>query len=1219
MIRSPAGEFVLAGELDFTGTARFEIRRRLGAGGMGVVYEAFDRERKTAVALKTLRALDEHSLYRFKNEFRALADLRHPNLVRLGELYCEADQWFFTMELIPGVPFLNYVWTRPPPGMASPEADTLRSKDFGRERRGGRRFDESKLRAALGQLAAGVAAIHATGKIHRDIKPSNVMVTAEGRTVLLDFGLITDMRGGRQNTDVSVVGTAAYMAPEQGAAQAVGPAADWYGVGAMLYEALTGRPPFDGAAIDVLVAKQQTEPPPSRSFDPSVPADLDALCSELLRRDPRGRPSGVEVLSRLRSQPAPTATPRGPAAPFVGREAEKTELRRAFDDSRAGHGVLTFVHGESGVGKSALVRRFLDGIEHDGVVLAGRCYEREEVPFKAFDGIVDALSRYLAHLDPVVAALLLPRDAALLARVFPVLRRVPAMGEVIESKIKVPNPQEVRTRAFAALRELLSRLSERSPLVLFVDDFQWADADSLALLRDLMHPPDPPTLFMVATVRTTPAAQATTQALSTELAEVRHVRLSPLPPDESRQLVELLLPGSTGAAAIAAEAAGHPLFIQELVHAASEGAHAPGSLRLEEALWARIARLEAQPRALLETIAVAGAPLPQRLIAQAAGMGEGDYTEFLAQLRSAHLVRTDGARGTDAVEPYHDRIREAVLAHLDAGSRKNLHAGLAHALEAAGVGEHDPRALVRHFEGAGQPLRAAQLAERAARLAAEALAFERAAELLGSALRLGEHDEAEKRALFMQMGIALANAGRGAEAAEVYLAAANGADAAARLECRRLAAEQLLLSGHLERGMQTLADVLSEIGEVLPPTPARALMSLVWRRIKLRLRGLRFTPHDESEIPARELMRLEVYKAVGFGLAFVDYVRGADYQIRALMLALQTGERRRLARAIHAEAVYYGSQGGRKLVRSKQLMDEAVKIGETVGGPYLKAWARTSSGIRLYFAGEYRKAVEELRIGERVMRDETTGTAWELTSVRIFLMFAFRHLGTFGELRRSYQEYVRDAARRSDRYAETTLIRVCNLVWLAQGDVDGARRDLERSTWEAPGGGFLHLQHWFELRALCEIDLYTGANGLRPGFNELFHSLLMQIQTIRTESRWLLARLHLVRREVAAASRLARKLDRDKMGFTEVWALLLRAGIDATSGHREKAIERLRAAVVAADKMDMGLCAAAARRRLAALTGDAQLMAESDAWMSKENIADPARMTQIVAPGFDPS
>ncbi len=131
---------------EFAGTARFQVLARLGAGGMGVVYDVFDRERKTRVALKTLRTLGGVELMRFKNEFRALSDLHHTNLVSLGELIHHEGLWFFTMELIDGDDFLSHV------------------------RPHGRR-DDARLRATLGQLAEGLGALHVAGKVHRDIKP----------------------------------------------------------------------------------------------------------------------------------------------------------------------------------------------------------------------------------------------------------------------------------------------------------------------------------------------------------------------------------------------------------------------------------------------------------------------------------------------------------------------------------------------------------------------------------------------------------------------------------------------------------------------------------------------------------------------------------------------------------------------------------------------------------------------------------------------------------------------------------------------------------------------------------------------------------------------------------------------------------------------------------------------------------------------------------------
>ncbi|MCA1665432.1 MAG: AAA family ATPase, partial [Myxococcales bacterium] len=441
--------------------------------------------------------------------------------------------------------------------------------------------DGARLRAALVDLARGVTALHASGVVHRDIKPPNILVeTKTGRVVLLDFGL-AQSTGRAGESDIRVVGTADYMAPEQASGRKVGPGADWYSVGVVLYEALTGGVPFSGAPLEVLLQKQGRDPMPPRALAPETPADLDTLCVGLLRKDPRERFGAKELYERLlRGGAATELTPRSAAreAHFVGRRAELAALEAAWERTRAGAPVTVHVRGESGVGKSALVRHFVEKLRAansssagDVVVLQGRCYERESVPYKALDGVVDALARWLARLPKVEAAMMLPARAGLLAEVFPVLRRVEAVASAPRPASDA-DPQQLRRQLFTALRELLGRVASKRALVVVIDDLQWADLDSLALLEAITRPPDAPAMLLLATARAGEDAPASRPSLMA--AEARQVHLSRLPPDEARALAAELLSTTTGdgsaladlsAEAIAEEAGGHPLFIDELV------------------------------------------------------------------------------------------------------------------------------------------------------------------------------------------------------------------------------------------------------------------------------------------------------------------------------------------------------------------------------------------------------------------------------------------------------------------------------------------------------------------------------------------------------------------------------------------------------------------------------------------------------------------------------
>jgi tetratricopeptide (TPR) repeat protein len=718
-----------------------------------------------------------------------------------------------------------------------------------------------------------------------------------------------------------------------------------------------------------------------------------------------------------------------------------------------------------------------------------------------------------------------------------------------------------------------------------------------------------------------------------ELAPVERTLLAELPVEDARELARVLLPGGdTGTFERAAvEASGHPLFLHELAKHldAPDGARIT-SASFEEMLASRIDQLTAVARRLLQVICVFGGPLTQEVAAIAAELTQTELSEAARILRAANLARTSGVGKANQIVVYHDRVREHVHASLDPETLEQLHIRLALALEQVGAAEHAPRALVRHAQAAGRLALAATYAQTAARHAVSSLAFDQAAEFFQIAIELGDHDRDSLRSLRIELATALVNAGRGAEAAAALIAAAETADPTTRMECRLRAAEQLLSSGHLDRGISVVGDLLAEVGTQLPATPKQSLIRLLYNRARLRIRGLRWKERHEREISDAELTRLEVLKAVGVGLNMVDTIRGADFQTRHLLLALELGEPLRIGRALAHEACYLSTQGERGRRRARQLIVECEQIMSRFPTPYLDGWVSTARALVHYMGGDFVAAQELLSGAEKVFYEQVVGKTWELNTVRLFQLFTLRHLGDIGTLRRLSNAYMRDARRRGDLLTETSMRRVRNIAWLAEGRAEDALLDLERAAWTPPGGAY-HLQHYYELESRVELALFEGraARALEQHaaeFAQLSTSLLVRVQIVRAISTWFRGRLAVAAAEeghdrnacLALARQCARSLASEDAKYGVVWSSLLEGAILVQEGRDAAAIAVLAKATEAARARGMANCEAAARYRHGELVGGdegAALLRDAQQSMRERGITAVPDQVQVIAPG----
>src|SRR5687768_2243964 len=827
----------------------------------------------------------------------------------------------------------------------------------------------------------------------------------------------------------------------------------------------------------------------------------------------------------------------------------------------------------------------------------------------------------------------MPRDVQALSRLFPVMLRVSSVLNAPQREQEIPDPIALRRRAFAALRELLGRISDRQPLVIYIDDLQWADADSAALLEELLRQPDAPPLLLIVSFRSEdmiskPFLKLLLDQIGGEMC--RGIAVNPLTEKEAHNLTASLLPveiarRDSRLEDIVREAAGSPFFIEQLSRYTLTCDETTRGIKLLEMIEARLGQQPAGARRFLETLSVAGRPMSSNVIHQASGV-EGDEDFLISSLRAAKLLRSvDEDYG---VELYHDRLREALASSLESESVRQIHRRLVQTLLVKGL--DDPETLFEHYLGAGEQEQASRYAALAAKKAAGALAFDRAALFYRRALELAPAVGANRVELRAELAQALANAGSPAEA-EHYLEAARNIDQSRALDLQRKAAEQLLMGGHIEEGLQVIQTVLSAVGFKLAAGPKLALLSLLIRRLHLRLRGIEFVKRDVSEIPKEQILRIDICWAVAAGLGNVDTIRAADFQTRHLLLALRAGELYRVARALNLEAGFTATAGKSAMKRAAHLYSVAESLSKESGHPHAIGLYSYTSGLAAFLVGQWQRAAEMLSEADEILRYRCTGVTWEIASTQNFLLSSLIYLGEMREISLRVPMLLSAAEKRSNLFELTDLRTRINLLWLINDDPDEARRQVIKAMQQWTQKGF-HRQHYNALLALAQIELYTG-DGIvawkqfEAQWPMLSDSMILRVQIVRIEALHLKARCALAaaalkgsdHRLIDVAENLARQISKEGMKWADPLAALVRAGVASLRSEKQTTISLLSNACAGFEEAHMKLYAAVARRRLGEITDGVEgkrLMDEADRWMQEQKIKAPSKITRMLAPGI---
>src|SRR3954468_24196283 len=759
---------------------RYRVLRFLGQGGRKRVYLSDDTATGTevAVALFDTEGVGASIQARARREAEAMRKLGdHPQVVPVLDTGEDAGNPFIVSSYMPG----------------GDVAGLLAA--------GGGRLEVERAVEIAADVTRALEHAHARGIVHRDLKPANVWIDDDGRARLGDFGLATTEARARVSGG-TLVGTVAYLPPEQALGDAAGPKSDLYSLGALFYEMLTGQPPFPGDdAVSIISQHLHTDPVPPSRHNESVPEALDRAVLGLLAKLPEDRPDNAAVaremiLEALEEEPAEerAANPLESLAGgvFVGRERELERPRESVDTALAGRGSLQLLVGEPGIGKTRAAEELATYARVSGArVYWGRCREDEGAP--AYWPWVQAIRSYARDADPVALGWQLGAGAAEVAQLIP---------EVAEKLDIEPgegaDSEEARFRLFDSVTSLMLAAARDRPIVIVLDDLHWADEPSLLLLRFAARELASSGLLILGTYRDVELGRH--HPLARMLGELSGIEGSDRIPLRGLSVAAVVryiemtsgTPAPPGLAeAVQEQTDGNPFFVGEVVRLlASEGRLTTGGSAAElqipqgvrEVVGRRLDRLSEKTTESLRVAAVIGRDFEEELVWRVA---EQPPEHLMKAAQEAIAERLVADLGDGRYSFAHALVRDTLYEELSPPKRAALHARAGLAIEQICAGNVDERLgeLAHHFLESATPRgdrgKAIDYAQRAGEQDMEQLAYEDAVDVYGRALEvlelMEEPDEALRCSLLLSLGGAEAKSARVADAREAFERAAESA------------------------------------------------------------------------------------------------------------------------------------------------------------------------------------------------------------------------------------------------------------------------------------------------------------------------------------------------------------------------------------------------------------------------------------------------------------